>query len=96
MARRILSAYKLINGFVKRNKYVEETDFFQRLRDEVEGAEIGDYSEGNFIDIIYGDYIFTVYRVNGNWELSSRVELLAEDGNNASHINIDMTDAVMY
>lgn len=96
MARRILSAYKLINEFVKRNKYVEETDFFQRLRDEVEGAEIGDYSEGNFIDIIYGDYIFTVYRVNGNWELSSRVELLAEDGNNASHINIDMTDAVMY
>lgn len=96
MARRILSAFKLINEFVKRNKYVEETDFFQRLRDEVEGAEIGDYSEGNFIDIIYGDYIFTVYRVNGNWELSSRVELLAEDGNNASHINIDMTDAVMY
>lgn len=96
MARRILSAFKLINEFVKRNKYVEETDFFQRLRDEVEGAEIGDYSEGNFIDIIYGDYIFTVYRVNGNWELSSRVELLAEDGNNASHINIGMTDAVMY
>lgn len=96
MARRILSAFKLINEFVKRNKYIEETDFFQRLRDEVEGAEIGDYSEGNFIDIIYGDYIFTVYRVNGNWELSSRVELLAEDGNNASHINIDMTDAVMY
>lgn len=96
MARRILSAFKLINEFVKRNKYVEETDFFQRLRDEVEGAEIGDYSEDNFIDIIYGDYIFTVYRVDGNWELSSRVELLAEDGNNASHINIDMTDAVMY
>ena len=96
MARRILSAFKLINEFVKRNKYIEETDFFQRLRDEVEGAEIGDYSEGNFIDIIYGDYIFTVYRENGNWELSSRVALLAEDGNNASHINIDMTDAVMY
>lgn len=96
MARRILSAYKLINEFVKINKYADETDFFQRLRDEVSGAEVGDYVENYFIDIIYGDYIFTVYRVNGNWELSSRVELLAEDGNNASHINIDMTDAVMY
>lgn len=96
MARRILSVYKLIGDFVKRHEYSDETDFFLRLRDEVSGAEVGDYEENDFIDIIYGDYIFTVYRENGNWELSSRVALLAEDGNNASHINIDMTDAVMY
>lgn len=96
MARRILSVYELIGDFVKRHEYSDETEFFLRLRDEVSGAEVGDYKENDFIDIIYGDYIFTVHRVDGSWKLSSWVALLAEDGNNASHINVDMTDAVMY
>lgn len=96
MARRILSVYELIGDFVKTHEYSDETDFFLRLRDEVSGAEVGDYKENDFIDIIYGDYIFTVYRVTDKWVLSDKVVLLAEDGNNASHINVDMTDAVMY
>lgn len=96
MARRILSVYELIGDFVKRHEYSDETEFFLRLRDEVSGAEVGDYKENNFIDIIYGDYIFTVYRVNGKWLLSGRVVLLAEDENYASHIIVNMEDAVKY
>lgn len=96
MARRILSIYKLIGDFVKRHEDCDETDFFPRLRDEVSGAEVGDYKENNFIDIIYGDYIFTVYRVNGKWLLNGRVVLLAEDENYASHIIVNMEDAVKY
>lgn len=90
MARRILSVYKLIGDFVEKYRDSDETDFFQKLRNEVEGAEVGDYAEGFFIDIIYGDYILTVYKVDSQWELSSNVVLLVDDDNSAYHTIIDL------
>lgn len=96
MAKRILSAFNAINDFVERNRTADETDFFLKLRDEVSGAEVGDYSENYYIDIIYGDYIFTVYWTNGKWMLSDNVVLLADDDNNASHIIVEMTDVEVY
>lgn len=96
MARRLLSVSKIINDFVERNKDADETDFFQKLRDEVEGAEVGDYAEGFFIDIIYGDYIFTVYKVDSRWVLSDNIVLLIDDDNSAYHTIIDLKDIIEY
>lgn len=92
MARRILSAYNLLNGFVERNKNTDSDGFFSALRNEVKDAEIGDSKEGYFIDIIYGDYIFTAYKVNGRWELSGRAEMLASDDNGSDYFIINMND----
>lgn len=96
MARRLLSVSRIISDFVERNKDADETDFFQRLRDEVEGAEVGDYSEGIFIDIIYGDYIFTVYKIDSRWVLSDNIALLIDDDNSAYHTIIDLKDIIEY
>lgn len=92
MARRILSVYKLIGDFVERHGESDDTDFFQTLRDEVEGAEVGDYIERIYMDIIYGDYIFSLYWVDSHWELSDDIVLLVDDDNNASNVLIKISD----
>lgn len=93
---RILSAYNVIKKFVEEHMASDEIVFFRELAKEVKGAIISDYAEKTFIDIIYGDYIFTAYYENygGFWRLSQRVVLLAEDGSDTAHFCVDMDDII--